>query len=204
MSNDNNKKTEDVKETKSAKENTAETVNETKEQAKDVKTEVADATETKEDSSADSADNSKEESTEGSEDQASEVDAKNATESEETHEVEEKVDPIAHLPQFGPGDTIEVHYKIVEGEKTRVQPFEGIVIGKKGEGVSKTFRMRKIGANNIGVERIFPLYSPNIEKIEVKKRGKVRRAKLYYLRGRKGRAATRIKELKPKQAHSAK
>lgn len=98
------------------------------------------------------------------------------------------------LADFGPGDTVVVHYKITEGAKTRIQPFEGIVISKRGSDVSKTFMVRKIGANNIGVERIFPLSSPNIEKVEVKKHGKVRRAKLYYLRDKVGRAATRIKD----------
>lgn len=99
-----------------------------------------------------------------------------------------------NIPDFGPGDTICVHYKIREGEKTRIQPYEGIVIARKGSGISKTFTVRKIGANNIGVERIFPLYSPNITKLIVVKHGKVRRAKLYYLREKVGREATRIKE----------
>jgi large subunit ribosomal protein L19 len=97
------------------------------------------------------------------------------------------------ITQFNPGDTIKVHYRIVEGDKSRVQPFEGIVISKKGTGASKTFTVRRIGADSIGVERIFPLYSPNIEKIEVVSYGKVRRAKLYYLRNRIGKAATKIK-----------
>ncbi len=99
-------------------------------------------------------------------------------------------------PEFRAGDTVRIHYKIIEGGKVRIQPYEGIVISRKGEGVSKTFTVRRIGADNIGVERIFPLYSPNIEKIEVKKRGKVRRAKLYYLRAKKGREAMRIKDIK--------
>ena len=100
------------------------------------------------------------------------------------------------LPDFRVGDTIKLSYRIIEGEKTRIQPFQGIVISRKGEGVSKTFTVRRIGADKIGVERIFPLYSPNIEKLEVVKRGKVRSAKLYYLRGKKGREAMRIKERK--------
>lgn len=104
------------------------------------------------------------------------------------------VSTLPELPDFGPGDTVRVHYRIKEGDKIRVQPYEGIVIAKKGEGASKTFMVRKIGADNVGVERIFPLFSPNIEKLEVLKKGKVRRAKLYYLRNKKGRAATRIKE----------
>ena len=101
-----------------------------------------------------------------------------------------------NLTEFRVGDTIKVHYRIKEGEKTRIQPYEGIVIGRKGEGSSKTFMVRKIGADGVGVERIFPLHSPNIEKLEVVKKGKVRRAKLYYLRDKKGRAAVKVKERK--------
>lgn len=101
--------------------------------------------------------------------------------------------------QFNPGDTVRVHYKIVEGDKSRVQPFEGIVISKKGVGASKTFTVRRIGADNVGVERIFPLYSPNIEKIDVVTYGKVRRAKLYYLRSRVGKAATKVKNREVKK-----
>jgi len=97
--------------------------------------------------------------------------------------------------EFRVGDTIKVYYRITEGAKTRIQPYEGIVISKRGESNSKTFIVRRIGADSIGVERIFPQSSPNIEKIEILKRGKVRRAKLYYLREKKGRAAMRIKEL---------
>ncbi|MBU1970465.1 50S ribosomal protein L19, partial [Patescibacteria group bacterium] len=86
------------------------------------------------------------------------------------------------IPDFRAGDTVTVHYKIIEGDKVRTQPFTGIVISKRGEGVSKTFTVRRIGAGGIGVERIFPLASPNIEKLVVERPGKVRRAKLYYLR----------------------
>lgn len=100
------------------------------------------------------------------------------------------------VPEFSPGDTVRVHYRIKEGDKTRIQPYEGIVISKKGEGVSKSFIVRRIGADGVGVERIFPLYSPNIEQLEVTRKGKVRRAKLYYLRDKIGRAATRVKEKK--------
>jgi large subunit ribosomal protein L19 len=103
------------------------------------------------------------------------------------------------ITEFRAGDTVRVHYKITEGDKSRVQPFEGICIARKGVGVSKTFTVRRLGADNIGVERIFPLFSPNIEKIEVVSQGKVRRAKLYYLRERVGKAATRIKERKVKK-----
>jgi large subunit ribosomal protein L19 len=98
------------------------------------------------------------------------------------------------LPDFRVGDTIKVNYKIIEGEKVRTQPYQGIVIAIKGSGVSKTFTVRKIGADGVGVERIFPFHSPNIESIRIMKKGKVRRAKLYYLRDRVGRKATRIKE----------
>jgi large subunit ribosomal protein L19 len=98
------------------------------------------------------------------------------------------------LPDFRVGDTIKVNYKIIEGEKVRTQPYQGIVIAIKGSGVSKTFTVRKIGADGVGVERIFPFHSPNIESVRIMKKGKVRRAKLYYLRDRVGRKATRIKE----------
>ncbi len=99
------------------------------------------------------------------------------------------------LPDINIGDTVIVHVKIEEGKKTRTQRFEGIVIARGGKGVGKTITVRKI-SNGIGVERIFPLYSPSIEKISIKKRGKVRRSRLYYLRKLKGKAATKIKEKK--------
>lgn len=98
------------------------------------------------------------------------------------------------IEDFRVGDTVKVNYKIIEGDKTRIQPYQGIVIAKKGTGISKTFTVRKISANSIGVERIFPFSSPNINSLKVVKRGKVRRAKLYYLRERIGKQATRIKE----------
>lgn len=85
--------------------------------------------------------------------------------------------------QFKVGDTVDVGFKIKEGEKTRVQVFSGVAIGRRGTGASETFMVRKIGSAGIGVERIFPIQSPLIEYIKVKKAGKVRRAKLYYLRG---------------------
>ncbi len=99
---------------------------------------------------------------------------------------------------FSVGDTIKVFYKIVEGDKFRIQPYEGIVIAINGKGNSKTFTVRRIGAGQVGIERIFPLQSPNIEKITISKYGKVRRAKLYYLREKIGKAATKIKERKLK------
>lgn len=86
--------------------------------------------------------------------------------------------------QFKVGDTVDVGFKIKEGEKTRVQAFSGVAIARKGAGLSETFTVRKIGAAGIGVERIFPTHSPLIEYIKVKKPGKVRRAKLYYLRNK--------------------
>ena len=97
------------------------------------------------------------------------------------------------LPAFRPGDTVRVHVKIKEGDKTRVQPFEGVVIGRRGRDIQETFTVRKVSFG-IGVERIFPAHSPLIESVEVMRAGRVRRAKLYYLRGKKGKKATRIKE----------
>ena len=98
-----------------------------------------------------------------------------------------------NIPKFHPGDTISVHVKVIEGDKERIQQYQGIVMGIKGAGLSRTFRVRKI-SNGVGVERIFPLHSPNIAKIDRIKEGKVRRAKLYYLRNLKGKSATKIKE----------
>jgi len=100
-----------------------------------------------------------------------------------------------NIPDFRAGDTLRVAVTIKEGDKTRVQNFEGVCIARRGQGTGETFIVRKIGANSVGVERIFPLYSDSIEEIKVLRRGKVRRAKLFYLRGRRGKAA-RIKELK--------
>lgn len=99
-----------------------------------------------------------------------------------------------NFPEFRIGDTIEVAQKVTEGAKTRIQMFQGIVIMQHSNGMATTFTVRKIAANNIGVERIFPYYSENITDITVVKRGKVRRAKLTYLRDRVGRA-TNVKEL---------
>jgi large subunit ribosomal protein L19 len=97
------------------------------------------------------------------------------------------------IPVFHPGDTISVHVKVIEGDKERIQLFQGIVMGIRGAGISKSFRVRKI-SNGVGVERIFPINSPNIAKIEKIREGKVRRAKLYYLRKLTGKSATKIKE----------
>lgn len=98
------------------------------------------------------------------------------------------------IPDFKPGDTLKVYVTIKEGDKTRIQLFEGVCIARKGGGISETFTVRKI-SYSVGVERTFPLHSPVIDKIEVTKIGKVRRAKLHYLRGLSGKAA-RIKEIR--------
>ncbi len=96
------------------------------------------------------------------------------------------------IPEFKPGDTVKVHARIKEGEKERVQVFQGVVIRKRNGRTGATFTVRKV-SYGIGVERIFPFHSPNIDKVEVVTRGKVRRSRLYYLRSRRGKAA-RIKE----------
>lgn len=96
------------------------------------------------------------------------------------------------IPEFGPGDTVRVHLKVVEGSRERIQVFEGVVIARKNHGLRETFLVRRI-SYGVGVERIFPVHSPRIAKIEVKSRGVVRRAKLYYLRKLTGKAA-RIRE----------
>jgi large subunit ribosomal protein L19 len=102
------------------------------------------------------------------------------------------------IPDFRPGDTVLVNYKVVEGERSRVQAYEGVCIGRAGAGLNENFTVRKISYGE-GVERVFPLYSPMIDSIKVVRRGKVRRAKLYYLRGRRGKSA-RISE---RQEHVA-
>ncbi|MFD1705861.1 50S ribosomal protein L19 [Siminovitchia sediminis] len=98
------------------------------------------------------------------------------------------------LPEFRAGDTVRVHVKVVEGTRERIQIFEGVVIKRRGAGISETFTVRKI-SYGVGVERTFPLHTPRIAKIDVVRRGKVRRAKLYYLRKLRGKAA-RIKEIR--------
>ncbi len=98
------------------------------------------------------------------------------------------------LPAFRPGDTLKVHVKVKEGNRERIQLFEGVVIMRRGGGISETFTVRKI-SYGVGVERTFPLHSPKVDKIEVARRGKVRRAKLYYLRSLRGKAA-RIQEIR--------
>ncbi|SHL28933.1 large subunit ribosomal protein L19 [Pseudonocardia thermophila] len=96
------------------------------------------------------------------------------------------------IPDFRPGDTLKVHVKVIEGNRSRIQVFQGVVIRRHGSGIRETFTVRKVSFG-VGVERTFPLHSPNIEKIEVATRGDVRRAKLYYLRDLRGKAA-KIKE----------
>ena len=96
------------------------------------------------------------------------------------------------LPDFNPGDTVRVNYLVREGEKERVQAFEGVCLGRRGGGMGETFTVRKV-SSGIGVERVFPLHSPFIQGIDVVRRGRVRRAKLYYLRGLRGKSA-RIQE----------
>ena len=107
-------------------------------------------------------------------------------------EVLEKEQLRSDIPQFAPGDTVRVHARIVEGTRERIQVFEGVVIARQGTGVRETFTVRRI-ASGVGVERLFPVHSPRIAKIEVTRRSIVRRAKLYYLRGLTGKAA-RIRE----------
>ena len=92
------------------------------------------------------------------------------------------------LPDFGPGDTVRVNYRVREGQKERIQAFEGVCISRRGGGMGETFTIRKI-SSGIGVERVFPFHSPSIGSIDVVRRGRVRRAKLYYLRGLRGKAA---------------
>jgi large subunit ribosomal protein L19 len=100
----------------------------------------------------------------------------------------EKLAAQRKIPDFGPGDTLRVHVKVVEGSRERIQVFEGVCIGRKNSGLNSAFTVRKISYGE-GVERIFPLYSPRIAEIEVVRRGRVRRAKLYYLRGLRGKRA---------------
>ncbi|MFZ4594377.1 MAG: 50S ribosomal protein L19 [Verrucomicrobiaceae bacterium] len=97
------------------------------------------------------------------------------------------------FPEFGPGDSVKVHCRVIEGDKERIQIFAGIVIADGGRGLGQAFTVRRISYNE-GVERVFPVHSPRIAKVEVIKRGSVRRAKLHYLRGRKGKDATFVKE----------
>ncbi len=109
----------------------------------------------------------------------------------------EKLSAGKEIPAFGPGDTVIVNVKVKEGDRTRVQAYEGVCIGRSGGGLNESFTVRKISYGE-GVERVFPLYSPMIDSIKLVRKGKVRRAKLYYLRGRRGKSA-RIVEKQDKQ-----
>ena len=115
--------------------------------------------------------------------------------------VHEQLTGAKEFPKFKPGDNITVNYKIIEGTKERIQSFKGDVLKKQGQGATATFTVRKI-SDGVGVERIFPFYSPNIESIELNKSGRVRRAKLFYQRKRSGKSA-RIKEKKRAAAETA-
>lgn len=99
-----------------------------------------------------------------------------------------------HQQTISSGDTVRIHQEIIEDKKKRIQIFEGIVIAIKNRGRGKTMTIRKIAANSIGVEKIFPVFLPSIKKIQIKRQGQVKRAKLYYLRAKLGKAATRVKE----------
>src|SRR5262245_52961513 len=117
---------------------------------------------------------------------------------------QEQAEAIANvrpIPDFAPGDTLRVNVKVVEGTRTRVQAYEGVCISRSGSGLNENFTVRKISYGE-GVERVFPVYSPMIDSIEVVRKGKVRRAKLYYLRGRQGKSA-RIAEKQDRRARGA-
>jgi large subunit ribosomal protein L19 len=121
------------------------------------------------------------------------------------HEIEQeqlaKLSAGKEIPDFAPGDTVLVNVKVVEGDRTRVQAYEGVCIGRSGRGLNESFTVRKISYGE-GVERVFPLHSPMIDSIKLVRRGKVRRAKLYYLRGLRGKSA-RIVEKQERQAAEA-
>ena len=118
-------------------------------------------------------------------------------EAEQAAKIEEK----RKLPEFQPGDTVRVQVRVTEGTRTRVQAYEGVCIARSGAGLNENFTVRKISYGE-GVERVFPIYSPSIDSIEVVRRGKVRRAKLYYLRGRRGKSA-RITEKQDRRGRTA-
>ena len=106
------------------------------------------------------------------------------------------------IPDFGPGDTVTVNVKVKEGDRTRVQAYEGVCIGRNGGGINESFTVRKISYGE-GVERVFPIYSPMIDSIKLVRRGKVRRAKLYYLRGRRGKSARIVEKQDQRQTTTA-
>jgi len=105
------------------------------------------------------------------------------------------------IPPFEPGDTVSVNVKVVEGERTRIQAYEGVCIGRSGSGINENFTVRKISYGE-GVERVFPLYSPLVDSIKVVRRGKVRRAKLYYLRGLRGKSARIVEKKSDRRAEA--
>ena len=122
------------------------------------------------------------------------------------HALQEKIESEQYRKDnatFGVGDSVKVHTKVVEGDKERIQIFSGVVIGKRGRGLNETFTVRRISYGE-GVERIFPLHSPRVDKVEVERQGSVRRAKLTYLRKRLGKGATLVKEKTNKVAVAAK
>ena len=114
----------------------------------------------------------------------------------------EKLSAGKTIPSFGPGDTVIVNVKVKEGERTRVQAYEGVCIGRSGGGLNESFTVRKISYGE-GVERVFPIYSPMIDSIKVVRKGKVRRAKLYYLRGRRGKSARIVEKVEKQQDKQA-
>ena len=109
-----------------------------------------------------------------------------------------KIEAIRMLPAFGPGDTLKVSVKVKEGERSRTQVYEGVCIGRSGAGINENFTVRKLSYGE-GVERVFPIISPLVEGVEVVRRGRVRRAKLYYLRGRTGKAARILERKDPRK-----
>ncbi len=109
-----------------------------------------------------------------------------------------KIEAIRMLPKFGPGDTLKVSVKVKEGERSRTQVYEGVCIGRSGAGINENFTVRKLSYGE-GVERVFPIISPLVEGVEVVRRGRVRRAKLYYLRGRTGKAARILERKDPRK-----
>ena len=113
-----------------------------------------------------------------------------------------KLDQKRQVPDFQPGDTLQVNVKVVEGERTRVQAYEGVCIARSGAGINENFTVRKISYGE-GVERVFPIYSPMIESVKVVRRGKVRRAKLYYLRDRRGKSARIVERAETADAKAA-
>ena len=119
--------------------------------------------------------------------------------SQQLMSVVEKTSLKTEVPQFEVGDTVDVHCRILEGDKERIQIFAGVVIGKRGHGLNETFTVRRISYGE-GVERVFPLHSPRVDKIEVERKGEVRRAKLTYLRKRLGKGATLVREKEEKAA----